>query len=149
MKVEIVKRADGAGVLRCIRDDGSTTWQKQTGRHAAYFALHDLTHFAVESTLGLREGFFGLMAQGWDVDDTTGKGARGPLPGEAGLAEALAGLFFGDYASGGWTTEEINRYSPRVLSEEQIAGIRACRSELFAQWAAVPAGGSLSLEFSL
>jgi len=49
LRVEITKRADGAGVLRCVRDDGSVTWQKHD-RHAAFFALHDLTHYAVETT---------------------------------------------------------------------------------------------------
>ena len=92
MKVQINKRADGSGVLRCIRADGSATWQKQTDRHAAFFALHDLTHFAVETTLGYRRGFFGLIAEGWEIDDTTGKGARGPLPPEAGEVEELVGL---------------------------------------------------------
>src|SRR5207302_930128 len=52
-------------------------------RDAAFFALHDVTHFAVESTLGFRRGFYGLIIEGWDVEDTTGKGARGPLPKEA------------------------------------------------------------------
>ena len=32
MLVEISKRADGAGVLRCTRRDGSVTWQKQKNR---------------------------------------------------------------------------------------------------------------------
>ena len=73
LKIEIVKQPDGAGVLRCTRKDGSVTWQKQT-KHAAHFALHDLTHYAVESTLGCRQGFFGLVAEGWDIEDTTGKG---------------------------------------------------------------------------
>ncbi|MFM2126039.1 MAG: hypothetical protein RL328_2490, partial [Acidobacteriota bacterium] len=35
MRVEIAKRADGAGVLRCTRDDGSVTWQKQSERNGA------------------------------------------------------------------------------------------------------------------
>ena len=63
MRVQIAKRADGCGVLRCIRDDGSTAWQKQPDRYAAFFALHDLTHFAVETTLAYRRGFFGLVAE--------------------------------------------------------------------------------------
>ncbi len=50
LTVQIAKRTDGSSVLRCTRADGSVTWQKQT-RHAMHFALHDLTHFAVESTL--------------------------------------------------------------------------------------------------
>jgi hypothetical protein len=77
--------------LRCVRADGSATWQKQGTRHAAFFALHDLTHVAVESTLGFRNGFFGLVAQGWEIDDTTGKGARGPLPSGAAEVEYIVG----------------------------------------------------------
>lgn len=80
MRVQITKKGNGSGVLRCVRAEGSVTWQKQTDRHAAFFALHDLTHFAVETTLGYRRGFFGLIAEGWEIEDTTGKGARGPLP---------------------------------------------------------------------
>src|SRR5712675_2192817 len=80
MLIQISRR----GVLRCVRGDGSVIWQKQGGRNAGFFALHDLTHFAVESVLGVRRGFFGLIAEGWDVEDMTGKGVRGALPGEAG-----------------------------------------------------------------
>src|SRR3984957_14106051 len=99
LQIEIAKQPDGAGVLRCIRQDGSVTWQKQT-KHAAHFAVHDLTHLAVETVLSYRRGFFGLIAEGWDVDDTTGKGARGPLPGEAGEVEQIVGLFDSERGSG-------------------------------------------------
>ncbi len=57
LQIEIVKRSDGSGVLRCTRQDGSVTWRKLT-KHAAHFALHDLTHYAVETVLGYRRGFF-------------------------------------------------------------------------------------------
>jgi hypothetical protein len=134
MLVQIVKRADGGGVLRCTRDDGSVTWQKQ-GRHAPFFALHDLTHFAVEITLGFRRGFFGLMAEGWDVEDTTGKGQRGPLPEEAGQVERIVGLFDAERASGViWTVEEFNEHATRKLTPEEIAKVKAKRSELFQRW---------------
>ena len=83
MQIEITKRPDGAGVLLCTRADGSIAWQKQPVRHGAYFALHDLTHYAVETSLGYRRGFFGLISEGWNMDDTTGKGSRGPIPPEA------------------------------------------------------------------
>src|ERR1700733_6609574 len=99
LRIEIVKQPDGAGVLRCTRQDGSVSWQKQT-RHAVHFAAHDLTHFAVETVLGYRRGFFGLIAEGWEVEDTTGKGARGPIPEEAGEVEKIVGLFDSERASG-------------------------------------------------
>src|SRR5882762_5345080 len=93
MVIQISKRVDGGGVLRCVRGDGSVTWQKQGGRNAKFFALHDLTHFAVESVLGVRRGFFGLIAEGWDLGDTTGGGARGKLPGGGVEVEGFVGLF--------------------------------------------------------
>jgi hypothetical protein len=151
MLVEITKRADGAGVLRCVRDDGSVTWQKQTGRHAAFFALHDLTHFAVETALGCRRGFFGLVAEGWQIEDTTGKGSRGPLPEEAAKVEHIVGMFDSERANGAiWTLEEFNEFggpAARGLTLEQIGAIRKRRSELFQKWSAVPAGEILRLHF--
>ena len=145
MRVQITKKTDGSGVLRCVRDDGSVTWQKQNDRHAAYFSLHDLTHFAVETELGLRRGFFGLIAEGWDINDTTGKGARGPLPREAGEVEMIVGLF-----SAG-TVDEFNEAAAMVgtrkLSFDEIERVKKKRSELFQQWSAVAPGAMLELEY--
>lgn len=148
MLVEIAKRKDGAGVLRCVRDDGSVIWQKQTERQAAYFALHDLTHFAVESVLGYRRGFFGLLSEGWDFDDTTGKGAKGPLPAEAGEVESIVGQFFLEPASGArWAADEFCDSLSRKLTEDELASVRRRRSELFREWAAVEPGSVLNLKF--
>ncbi|MBV8771397.1 MAG: hypothetical protein JO166_03550 [Deltaproteobacteria bacterium] len=63
----------------CTREDGSVTWQKQE-KHSAFFAMHDLTHYAVRTALKYHRGFFGLIASGWDIEDTTGKGSPGELP---------------------------------------------------------------------
>lgn len=152
MRVQITKKADGSGVLRCVRADGSVTWQKQTDRHAAFFALHDLTHFAVETALGYRRGFFGLIAEGWEIEDTTGKGARGPLPPQAGEAECIVGLFDAERAGGQiWTVEEFNDFGAvqglRALSVEEIVRVKKKRSELFQQWFAVEPGAALELAF--
>ena len=154
MRVQITKKADGSGVLRCVRDDGSVTWQKQTDRHAAYFSLHDLTHFAVETTLGYRRGFFGLIAEGWDIEDTTGKGARGPLPKEAAEAEMMVGVFSSERAGGViWTVDEFNEAAAmtgvRALSFDEIVRVKKKRSELFQQWSAVEPGGTLELQFEV
>jgi hypothetical protein len=149
LQIEISKLADGAGVLRCIREDGSVTWQKQT-KHAAHFALHDLTHYAVETTLGYRRGFFGLIAEGWEVEDTTGKGARGPLPAEALEVERMVGLFDSERGSGMlWTLDEFNAFAPRPLSGADIAGVRALRGKLFKQWSAIAPGQKLELQFEM
>jgi hypothetical protein len=147
MRVEIAKRADSAGVLRCTRDDGSIAWQKQP-RHGAHFALHDLTHFAVETSLGYSQGFFGLIASGWDFEDVTGKGSRGALPDEALEVERIVGLFDSERASASlWTVEEFNQFAPRPLTTDENQTIRACRADLFKTWSSVPAGQSLNLDF--
>ena len=151
LKIQISKRADGAGILTCERADGTTTWQKKTPPNAAHFALHDLTHFAVETTLGYKSGFFGLISEGWEIDDTNGKGASGPLPPEALEVEKIVGLFDQERASAnsGWSAEEMNTYSPWELTQEQIDAVRECRDELFRKWSAVGIGGKLELTFEL
>ena len=149
LRIEIVKQSDGGGVLRCTREDRSVTWQKQR-KHAAHFALHDLTHYAVETALGYRRGFFGLIAEGWDVDDTTGKGVRGALPAEAVEVERIVGLFDAERGSGVlWSREEFNEFAPLALTDAQIQGVGTLRAGLFHQWLAIAPGQKLELKFEL
>jgi hypothetical protein len=148
LKIEISKRFDGSGVLICTREDGTTTWQKQTRLHAAHFALHDLTHYVVENSLGYRRGFFGLIAEGWDMEDTGGKGSRGALPAEVIEVERIVGLFDAERGSGVlWTAQEFNDFSPRVLTNEQIQNIRARRADLFRRWFDIAPAEKLELIF--
>ena len=148
LRIEIAKRADGTGVLACTRADGSRTWQKQSTSTAAHFALHDLTHYAVETTLAYQNGFFGLIASGWEIEDTTGKGTRGPLPPEALEVESIVGLFDRERASPThWTPGDFNAYLLRDLTDDQIRAIRDCRDHLFRQWAEVQTGAKLHLTF--
>jgi hypothetical protein len=158
LRIQITKKPDGGGVLRCIREDGSVTWQTQPERHAAFFALHDLTHFAVESALAFEHGFFGLIAQGWEIDDTTGKGARGSLPAEAGAVEYIVGAVFSEGSGGAVTADEFNEFAaihatsggqpaPRRLTDQDLERVRRLRTELFRKWRAVAPGETLELSF--
>jgi hypothetical protein len=58
------RRPDGDVGFTCTRPDGTSTWQRHTGARAGFFAVHDLTHYAVETELGVRHGFYGLVADG-------------------------------------------------------------------------------------
>ena len=145
MKIQIAKRADGAGVMRCTRPDGSVVWQK-VPKHGAHFALHDLTHFAVETTLGYRRGFYGLLAEGWDFDDVTGKGARGPLPQEALEVERVVGVFDSERMCGArYSVEDFNSFAPREFTADEIDAVRRRRGELFRQWGDTAVGQNLEL----
>ena len=161
LDIVLSARPDGSVVLRCTRADGTATWQRQDGPRARFFPFHDLTHFAVETVLGARDGFFGLIAAGWDIADTGGKGARGPLPHEAVVVEHLVGLVEGERVGGAapLTAAELLAQlatlatSGRIahvpaLTDAQLDEVRRRREELHAQWAATPAGAELRLAFA-
>ena len=157
--IEFAKRKDGQTVLRCTRDDGSSSWQRNENQRAAFFPIHDLTHFAVETELGYRRGFYGLIADGWDIAETTGKTARGPLPNEALEVEYLVSAFSAERAGGASTTaEEFNQLAatfarskgmpaPRQLSDDELGRVRSAFNELATKWRALPADGTMQLSF--
>ena len=157
--IEFTKRADGRTVLRCVRDDGSVTWQRNDDRNAEFFPLHDLTHYAVETELGFTEGFFGLIAKGWNIDETTGKTARGALPPEALEVEYLVSAFSAERAGGDASmAEQFNVLAatfarakgmptPRELSDEDLARVRSRFNELATKWRALPANATMQLSF--
>ena len=134
-------------------------WQKQDGKYAGFFPLHDLTHYAVETELGIMDAFYGLLGSGWSISDTEGKSDRGALSLNALFVESLVGTLDSERASGSrWTAEEFNeslavhmgrhgRVAPRRITEDDLARIRGCRAELFARWQSLPAGETLRLEF--
>ncbi len=157
--IRIKKNKDGRTSLSCTRADGTVTWQRQEGKQAAFFPKHDLTHCAVESVLGQHQGFYGLVAAGWDFSDFGTPWPRGKLPADANVSEMIVGFFDIERQSGETNSaEELNRkiaeycaehHLPprRDLSEEDLTAIRKRREELFAQWDAVLPGDALEIPF--
>jgi hypothetical protein len=153
------RKSDGSAALQCTRADGSITWQRQEGARGRFFPLHDLTHLAVEQVLGFQRAFYGLVESGWNLTEFGKPWPRGPLPPEAATAELIVGYLDSERASGSrWSAEDFNLKAagyhaaaglpePVRLTEEALDRIRSLRGELFARWDAVPAGGSLELEF--
>jgi hypothetical protein len=160
LRVRIKKKNDGSAALACTRADGSVTWQRQDGAQGRFFPLHDLTHLAVESTLGFRRAFFGLLSEGWDISEFGKPGVAERMPSEALLAEVLVGLFDVERSSGERASAEdfdrevaayyAERRLPRPalrMTDDLLAMIRRRRDELFDQWSAVPAGDTLEVSF--
>jgi len=158
--IRIKKKSDGSAALSALRADGTTTWQRQEGQFGRFFPLHDLTHYAVETTLGFSRAFFGLIAEGWDISDFGKRATKELQQGEAGLAEVIVGFFDLERATGIIETadalnEKIQSYyadrrlaAPESsLSDDHVARIRQRRAELFAIWRALPAGQALELPF--
>jgi hypothetical protein len=159
--IEFTKRADGRTVLRCVRADGSVTWQRNDDENARFFPLHDLTHYAVETELGFARGFFGLIAEGWNIDETTGKAGRGALPNEALEVEYIVSAFSAERAGGANTSAaEFNELAatfasakgmppPRKLLDEDLARVRSRFDELATEWRSLPPDSTLELAFPL
>jgi hypothetical protein len=161
LAVLLKKKADGSAALSCRRADGSVTWQRQEGAQGRFFPLHDLTHLAVETELEYAQGFFGLVAAGWDITDFGRPWPRGELPAQALLAELIVGFLDGERAAGTrWSLDELRastasyaaqsgRPVDLALRETDLDRIRERRGQLFAQWAALGAGETLELTFQV
>ena len=160
LSIRIKKKTDGSAALSCTRSDGSTTWQRQDGRLGRFFPLHDLTHYAVETVLGFRQGFYGLIAEGWDITRFSESGIAAQLPEDALLAEVLVGFFDTERAAGTRETAEDFNWKIRTyydehatptptfrMTDDKLDRIRATRSDLFARWHAVQPGDALELSF--
>ena len=159
MIIQFTRRTDGGALLKCIRADGSTTWQRQDDDRAAFFPIHDLTHYAVETELGFSRGFYGLIAEGWEIAATTGKGDRGPLPNEALEVEYFVSAFMAERASGTPSpAEEFNQLAanfaevrgmpaPRHLTDAELAKVRERYNELAMKWQSLAPGETLELVF--
>ena len=158
--IRIKKHRDGTAALTCTRADGTATWQRQRGAQATFFPRHDLTHYAVETVLGHRRGFYGLVAEGWDLTDFGAPWPRGRMPADMDPSELIVGFLDTERASGGrWSAADFNEKAagyyrdhkltttPPTLTDEQLASVRQRRAELFAEWDAVPDGGTIELSF--
>jgi hypothetical protein len=155
----IKKRFDASSVLVLVREDGSST-TGSIGPPDGYGPVHDLAHYVVERTLGLSQGFLGLVASGWDIRDFEVKGAAKRLPADAILAEVSAGELSRqaimwqwssaeDYA---WAVETYMRqsrpeYTAPAITHEMFEGMRAELLELRQRWNQLAPGEALELTF--
>lgn len=152
------------GGLTVLREDGSTEYQASP--RAPAFILHDLAHYAIESVLGLRESFLGLVARGHTLAPIA-RTAEEWLPGlpiearqtefmvsalqsEAmgisGAPELDAAAFNEQVAMG---CRKKGLPDPRRVSEEELCQARAMLRDLLARWSKTPAGAALELSFPM
>lgn len=89
------KDPSAKAVLTCVRTDGSRTWIKLPGA----FPVHDMVHYAVETEMKVGQGFFGLIAQGWDIEDFGVPEKRAKMPFEALWVEHVVGIIWREYVT--------------------------------------------------
>ena len=152
--IQMKKEKEGDGmVLTLKRADGSQTW----AHFKAAFPSHDLSHYAVETSLEAGHGFYGLVAQGWDFPDFGDPARRHAMPPDTLYLERITGLFWTEFHNNDVfppETFEVEE-APEVphlhgkLTEEMATSIRRLIRELVGQWKALPEREVLELPFSL
>src|SRR2546423_11676922 len=143
LTIRIKKNPDSTAALTCTRADGTVTWQRQKSAQARFFPRHDLTHYAVETVLGHRRVFCGLVAEGWDLSHFGTPGPRGPIPADADPSELIVGFLDAERACREqWSAADLNEKGAQYfaargirgvlqVSDEQLARVRARMHELF------------------
>jgi hypothetical protein len=160
LKFQLKKRADAKAQLVLTRQDGSYT-ASAIGPAGGFFPIHDLTHYAIEQTLGLDEGFLGLCSSGWEITDFEVKGTAAKLPREAVFAEVAAGELSRQlamrqvssledflWAIGLTLGQPAEGESWPAITESQFAEILERIRGEWARWRDVPPDGTLELTFT-
>jgi hypothetical protein len=156
LNIRLTKGRDGPSTIACTRPDGTSTWM----RVQDFFPLHDLTHYAVESTLGLENAFYGLILSGWNITDFAAPGSASRTPPEAVHAEHYVAILQREFFSRDLKTldefnDEMSAFSngmgsdpARSVTEEELTEMRAKVHELSNRWRSLAPGESMEVEFS-
>ncbi len=101
-----MKKLESGVVLSCLREGAPAAVQRSG--YGGFFAAHDLMHYAVETTLGVRRAFFGLMAEGWSFETFGNRNdpRYRAMPAEAGLVERLVDVLLRHVGNGAWRDDE-------------------------------------------
>ncbi|MBS1666556.1 MAG: hypothetical protein JST58_04190 [Bacteroidetes bacterium] len=155
MELQVTKNQGKPHVILYRRDDSTTTWM-----HADdFFVMHDLSHFAIEKTLGYTEAFMGMLNRGMDIKEFESREKRLQLTiaPEAVFAENMANLFLMEIVQG--NLEDFNQtlgqsfksmgkeLNPPVLLDHEIHSIRDYLRKLIDDWKNLEMGKTLILSF--
>jgi hypothetical protein len=146
MELRITKHSDKPHLIAYHRDNGTITWMYAD----EFFVLHDLSHFAIEKTLGYTTAFMGMLNQGMEIKDFENREIRNSLTitPEAIYAENMANLFLMERSQG--ILEDFNQvlkeaFNPMkkelespVLTKKKIDSIRNYFNGIVEAWKLLP-----------
>jgi hypothetical protein len=122
------------------------------------FLFHDLLHYAVESSLGTQEGFWGALASGRsmaDLNDRTGAamaGLSGPMAG----IEVMVGMMTGAIKSAaaadpvitiGSYHEALGQEMPAWCTTGFVEEVRERMRQVLGRWKAVRYRGTMEIDW--
>ena len=135
--------------LTCVRDDGSVTWT-----HLPHgIVQHDFAHYVIETTLGLKNAFLGLVAKGYNIPDFNQPKAKRPfeIPKAAIDVEPIVALLQADSLEGETEQDDIfQNYSASLsvsVTDEQLEVMLQRLCKLLQRWEDLRPGESMTLQF--
>jgi len=155
MKLQFQKNNEAKHIIRYIRSDASSSWTKGDN----FLVLHDLSHYAIEKTLGYGTAFYGMIKNGSSIQDFEDKSLRDNmnLTNEAWYAETLANLILIEYTQNAFENfnevfrESLEKTNPEltamVIAVSDLNNVRKLYRDLIAKWNQVPAMGIMELIF--
>lgn len=160
MLIRLTKLSDLKHRMTAIRDNGTSETVVLVSRS---FLLHDFIHYAVETTAGLRGGFWGLLASGRNMKELalnmrTADGTSMELPvTEAATVEAVVGCFTSlaqDCATPAESVDAVRRMlepqgrlPPGWVTEAFARAVVKELRRLKGKWKAIPYGNTMELRF--
>lgn len=155
MRILLQKHLDGTEWLECHRADGTVLHEEvQVGS-----AYHDIAHFVVERRLGITEGIWGQITMGYSLAEYNlpNEEREFAISPEGYRAEFLATLVQSAVGTGGISPDYLNMLRtasaanaipfPDLPEKSVLEQMVAEAAALTRQWAALPPGGELELDF--
>ncbi|MEP6700297.1 MAG: hypothetical protein ABJA85_03240 [Bacteroidota bacterium] len=155
MEISFTKNSGKSHIISCRRNDGTVTWMQ----NSSFFITHDLCHYALETKLGLKKAFYGMLAAGTDINDfELPKDQRTfQLTEEAILAEQMVNLLTIEYSQGRIENfvsmlneichRDTNLSKLPDIKTETLDEIRNLYNGLMNQWVLLPEEETMILKF--
>ena len=161
MRIQLTKLSDLRHRLEITRSDGS---QDSVDLESKTFIVHDFLHYAIESTAGLTQSFWGQLSRGKTFDDMAQMGRDNPveqmvqhITTEDAETEAVVGIMTGIVQTNSSAESAIagidnlfsaqNRALPEWLTSEFITTIKEKMRRLLGEWKALPYNETMEIQF--
>jgi len=157
MEIRITKNEGKPHSIVYKRSNGTETWMRADD----FFVRHDLSHYAIEKSLGYKNAFLGMIDHGMDIHDFEDRLKRKEMniSREAWYAENMANLFLMEIMQG--ELENFNTVSkhtfmkmqldfpPLELNNEEMKAIRILLRQLLDQWDHLASDKTMNLTLEL
>ena len=155
MQIIIKKKGAQINTISYKRDEQLDYWQDAND----FLVMHDLSHYAIETTLNFTTAFWGMVKGGINPLEFENKETRDRLilTKEAWYAETLANLFLFEHSQGKFEDfnavfeESLKQTNPEILplklNDLEIEKIRKAYENLLSQWRSLQINETLVLEY--